>query len=167
MSPEKEPERSSLRLIIAILRPSLLVRHFSRKVMPRGVKKENLPSKLCVTCERPFTWRKKWENCWDEVTTCSKSCNGKRKKGKQLEKRQEDQSSSLDEKGVDQDTIRTKDCSICQEGVLEAFRVRYDESKQWKFVCRGCWPKASGRVTILIIFYTFLPIEPFPILNPT
>jgi hypothetical protein len=47
--------------------------------MPRGVKKENLPSKVCVTCNRPFTWRKKWERCWDEVTTCSKSCNRKRR----------------------------------------------------------------------------------------
>lgn len=45
----------------------------------RGVKKENLPSKICVVCNRPFTWRKKWERCWDEVTTCSKSCNSKRK----------------------------------------------------------------------------------------
>ena len=32
-----------------------------------------------MVCERPFTWRKKWERCWDEVTTCSKSCNQKRK----------------------------------------------------------------------------------------
>ena len=47
--------------------------------MPRGVKKENLPTKVCVVCERPFNWRKKWERCWDEVTTCSKSCNKKRK----------------------------------------------------------------------------------------
>ena len=47
--------------------------------MPRGVKKENLPSKMCVVCGRPFTWRKKWERVWDEVTTCSKSCNRKRK----------------------------------------------------------------------------------------
>jgi hypothetical protein len=45
----------------------------------RGVKKENLPSKTCVTCGRPFTWRKKWERVWDEVTTCSKSCNRKRR----------------------------------------------------------------------------------------
>ncbi len=28
--------------------------------MPRGVKKENLPTKVCVVCNRPFTWRKKW-----------------------------------------------------------------------------------------------------------
>lgn len=53
-----------------------------RGKMPRGVKKENLPQKVCVTCGRPFTWRKKWERCWDEVTTCSKSCNAKRRKAK-------------------------------------------------------------------------------------
>lgn len=29
----------------------------------RGVKKENLPTKVCVVCDRPFTWRKKWERC--------------------------------------------------------------------------------------------------------
>lgn len=52
--------------------------------MPRGVKKENLPAKICVVCERPFTWRKKWERCWDEVTTCSKSCNRKRREKKNV-----------------------------------------------------------------------------------
>jgi len=50
----------------------------------RGVKKENLPTKVCVTCNRPFTWRKKWESCWDEVSTCSKSCNAKRRASKQV-----------------------------------------------------------------------------------
>jgi hypothetical protein len=47
--------------------------------MPNGIKKENLPTKVCVVCGRPFNWRKKWERVWDEVTTCSKSCNKKRK----------------------------------------------------------------------------------------
>jgi hypothetical protein len=51
----------------------------STSKMPRGIKKENLPTKICVTCGRPFNWRKKWERCWDEVTTCSKSCNHKRR----------------------------------------------------------------------------------------
>ena len=49
----------------------------------RGVKKENLPTKVCVVCDRPFTWRKKWERCWDEVTTCSKSCNAARRREKE------------------------------------------------------------------------------------
>ena len=53
--------------------------------MTRGVKKENLPTKICVTCNRPFTWRKKWEKVWDEVTTCSKSCNRQRRQKKAKE----------------------------------------------------------------------------------
>lgn len=55
----------------------------SSVAMPRGVKKENLPFKTCVTCGRPFTWRKKWERVWDDVATCSKSCNRKRRASKQ------------------------------------------------------------------------------------
>lgn len=34
-------------------------RNNGKEKMPRGVKKENLPEKVCVTCNRPFTWRKK------------------------------------------------------------------------------------------------------------
>lgn len=48
--------------------------------MPRGVKKEHLPEKVCAVCHRPFTWRKKWEKVWDEVQTCSKSCQAQRRK---------------------------------------------------------------------------------------
>jgi len=29
----------------------------------RGVKKTDLPTKVCPTCQRPFSWRKKWERC--------------------------------------------------------------------------------------------------------
>nr|WP_233702410.1 DUF2256 domain-containing protein [Duffyella gerundensis] len=25
-------------------------------------------------CGLPFTWRKKWERCWDEVRYCSERC---------------------------------------------------------------------------------------------
>ncbi|AXT27859.1 DUF2256 domain-containing protein [Ruegeria sp. AD91A] len=37
-------------------------------------KKADLPQKNCPVCRRPFTWRKKWENVWDEVKYCSKKC---------------------------------------------------------------------------------------------
>ncbi len=37
-------------------------------------KKVNLDSKNCVVCQRPFTWRKKWENNWSEVKYCSERC---------------------------------------------------------------------------------------------
>lgn len=37
-------------------------------------KKSDLPQKICLTCQRPFTWRKKWEKVWDEVKYCSDKC---------------------------------------------------------------------------------------------
>lgn len=40
----------------------------------RGVKKENLPEKICIVCRRPFAWRKKWEKNWEEVKYCSNAC---------------------------------------------------------------------------------------------
>ncbi|UOD49624.1 DUF2256 domain-containing protein [Orrella daihaiensis] len=44
----------------------------------RGVKKSNLPQKTCLVCQRPFTWRKKWESVWDEVKYCSERCRRSR-----------------------------------------------------------------------------------------
>ncbi|MDC0422863.1 DUF2256 domain-containing protein [Methylophilaceae bacterium] len=38
------------------------------------MKKKYLDSKLCKVCNRPFTWRKKWEKVWDEVKYCSERC---------------------------------------------------------------------------------------------
>ena len=40
------------------------------------------PAKVCVTCGRSFTWRKKWARAWDEITTCSERCNGLRRRAK-------------------------------------------------------------------------------------
>lgn len=37
-------------------------------------KKSDLPVKICLQCERPFTWRKKWARCWHEVRYCSQRC---------------------------------------------------------------------------------------------
>ncbi|MFL9838518.1 DUF2256 domain-containing protein [Flavobacterium sp. ST-75] len=41
----------------------------------KKVKKKNLPIKTCVVCNRPFTWRKKWDKNWEEVKYCSKKCS--------------------------------------------------------------------------------------------
>jgi hypothetical protein len=32
------------------------------------------PPKTCVSCHRPFTWRKKWERDWEGVRYCSDAC---------------------------------------------------------------------------------------------
>ena len=44
----------------------------------KNIKKENLPTKICLACNRPFTWRKKWEKNWNEVKYCSDKCRNKR-----------------------------------------------------------------------------------------
>ena len=38
--------------------------------------KATLPEKICLNCNRPFSWRKKWERSWTEVKFCSKKCKG-------------------------------------------------------------------------------------------
>ena len=50
----------------------------------RGVKKQNLPSKTCIVCQKPFTWRKKWEKVWDEVKYCSDKCRMNKTKQPQI-----------------------------------------------------------------------------------
>jgi hypothetical protein len=40
----------------------------------KGVKKQNLPSKVCIVCNIPFVWRKKWKKNWDQVKYCSDKC---------------------------------------------------------------------------------------------
>ena len=51
---------------------------------PRGfppfVSRPPIPEKTCVSCGRGITWRKKWENCWDDVRYCSDACR-RRKPG--------------------------------------------------------------------------------------
>ena len=44
-------------------------------------------AKLCLVCQKEFTWRKKWSRCWSEVTTCSERCKavGKKNKNNQRE----------------------------------------------------------------------------------
>jgi hypothetical protein len=42
--------------------------------LPKRFTKATLPSKTCLTCGRPFDWRKKWARVWDEVKYCSDRC---------------------------------------------------------------------------------------------
>ena len=42
------------------------------------MRKSELPEKICVVCDRPFSWRKKWKTVWDEVRYCSDACRRNR-----------------------------------------------------------------------------------------
>jgi len=48
------------------------------RIMARSRSKSDLPEKICPVCQRPFTWRKKWADCWDEVKYCSERCRRRR-----------------------------------------------------------------------------------------
>ncbi|MDG2992274.1 DUF2256 domain-containing protein [Candidatus Synechococcus calcipolaris G9] len=40
--------------------------------------KKHLPAKVCPICNRPFEWRKKWADCWQDVKYCSQRCRRRR-----------------------------------------------------------------------------------------
>lgn len=42
--------------------------------MARMRQKQDLPSKSCLHCGRPFTWRRKWARDWEQVRYCSERC---------------------------------------------------------------------------------------------
>ncbi|WP_414827467.1 DUF2256 domain-containing protein [Alteromonas sp. H39] len=50
------------------------------------MKKSDLPQKVCPVCQRPFSWRKKWEKNWEQVKYCSRRCAGNREKVESLDK---------------------------------------------------------------------------------
>lgn len=50
------------------------------------MKKHRLPTKICVVCGLPFTWRKKWAKVWDEVKYCSERCRRSKNKKQLLKK---------------------------------------------------------------------------------
>jgi len=39
--------------------------------------KNGFAPKICITCNLPFEWRKKWAKNWENVKYCSKKCGGK------------------------------------------------------------------------------------------
>ncbi|MFZ4629494.1 MAG: DUF2256 domain-containing protein [Blastocatellia bacterium] len=41
-------------------------------------RKGNLPTRICVVCQRPFEWRRKWRAVWEEVRYCSDACRRRR-----------------------------------------------------------------------------------------
>ena len=40
--------------------------------------KAALPSKPCLVCGRPMSWRRAWAKNWDEVRYCSEACRKKK-----------------------------------------------------------------------------------------
>jgi hypothetical protein len=55
--------------------------HSGRKQKKKflGNMPKNLESKICIVCNIPFNWRKKWEKNWAEVKYCSERCRRNKK----------------------------------------------------------------------------------------
>ncbi|MDX1627028.1 MAG: DUF2256 domain-containing protein [Wenzhouxiangellaceae bacterium] len=49
------------------------------KRSPRQSSRSPLDRKTCPVCRRPFEWRRKWRDCWDEVRYCSERCRRSRR----------------------------------------------------------------------------------------
>ncbi|MCX6515221.1 MAG: DUF2256 domain-containing protein [Actinobacteria bacterium] len=41
--------------------------------------KNGFAPRICVTCGKPFEWRKKWARDWEKVLYCSQRCSRKLK----------------------------------------------------------------------------------------
>ncbi|HSP31062.1 MAG TPA: DUF2256 domain-containing protein [Halomonas sp.] len=54
-------------------------------------RKQHLPQKHCVQCQRPFAWRKKWARSWDEVRYCSERCRRNSKQQSTLRRHEHEQ----------------------------------------------------------------------------
>ena len=107
---------------------------------------KHVRAKICAVCARQFTWRKKWERCWDEVTTCSKRCKAKKK---QEDRRQNSRqkfttppSSHLNKKKGQ------KECDLCNKCVDLLVRCKITAGSHWMFVCGPCWhtPRVANGV---------------------
>ena len=48
--------------------------------MAKMRKKADLPTRICVTCGRPFAWRKAWARDWERVLHCSDRCRAEAKR---------------------------------------------------------------------------------------
>ncbi len=44
------------------------------KDKPNRFTKSTLPTKICIVCDKPFAWRKKWARDWEQVKFCSERC---------------------------------------------------------------------------------------------
>ncbi|MDH3992695.1 MAG: DUF2256 domain-containing protein [Gammaproteobacteria bacterium] len=42
------------------------------------MKHKVLPEKTCPICQRPFSWRRKWQRNWHAVRYCSERCRRSR-----------------------------------------------------------------------------------------
>ncbi|MFM8279173.1 MAG: DUF2256 domain-containing protein [Candidatus Limnocylindrus sp.] len=48
--------------------------HAASRHVPPSLRAE----KICISCGRPFSWRRRWTRVWSTVKYCSEACRAKR-----------------------------------------------------------------------------------------
>ena len=100
------------------------------------IKKQNLPSKICIVCERPFTWRKKWQKVWNEVKYCSEKCKRFKVKKLKIDKQNYDIDSVIEMAWCDKtsfDSIKAQ-TGIPEKDVIKIMRSNLKKTsfKVWR-----------------------------------
>ncbi|MEO0435500.1 MAG: DUF2256 domain-containing protein [Pseudomonadota bacterium] len=51
----------------------------SKRQAKKNESKNPKAEKVCPVCARPFHWRARWKNNWEEVVYCSRRCSKDRR----------------------------------------------------------------------------------------
>lgn len=79
------------------------------------------------------------------VTPRSSTSDTRKTKSKKKKKAEKSKNLKLSPDNAESsDDARHKLCAVCEQPVQLAYRCRWDSSRQWRFVCRPCWPSISG-----------------------
>ena len=98
-----------------------------------------VPVKSCVVCNRDFTWRKKWERCWEDVTTCSKRCNRERRRLQKREKKLAEEKQEPSPVGGAAPKTGQKNCDLFRRSTDLLIRCIVTAETNWVMVCGKCW----------------------------
>lgn len=98
-------------------------------------------TKACESCGRVIEWRKKWENCWDEVKYCSAGC--RKKKVSETDKK-------LEEEILRLLGGRANDATICPSEAARSFFGEEDwQEKMEKTRCAARRLVEQGKIEIV------------------
>ena len=98
-----------------------------------------VPVKSCVVCNRDFTWRKKWERCWEDVTTCSKRCNRERRRLQKREKKLAEEKQEPSPVGGAAPKTGQMNYDLCRRSTDLLIRCIVTAETNWVMVCGKCW----------------------------
>ncbi|PVH80718.1 hypothetical protein DL98DRAFT_183079 [Cadophora sp. DSE1049] len=87
--------------------------------------------KICATCSRKISWRKKWEKNWDAITYCSDSCRKHKIKSNSMDVSFESKILSLlEERRFTQGSAAVVTCEEAEEEVMKDRKPDIQETEE-------------------------------------